>query len=202
MKKRKIRMLRVGSALRGYAIEASDGEIGTVSDFLFDDTTWRVRWLVVGTTSWLTGRKVLVYPSAIGKVDYEQRIVSVSLTKAQVKDSPAILLDQPISRQMQTGLLDYYGWDPLWGGSRFARDAIASPLARTYSLDTALREATSFETHLAAQDPHLRTVTPATARSAMWKMSCSTMRYGTFATSLSTPETGGRGNMYCCRPLR
>ena len=151
-------MLRVGSALKGYAIKASDGEIGTVGDLLFDDTTWKIRWLVVDTASWLTGRKVLVHPSAIGKTDYEQRIVSVSLTKAQVKDSPAILMDQPVSRQMQNGLLDYYGWDPLWGGSRFERGTFASPLAATHNLDAALRKATSFETHLADQDPHLRSM--------------------------------------------
>lgn len=79
-------MLRVGSALKGYAIKASDGEIGTVGDLLFDDTTWKVRWLVVNTASWLTGRKVLVHPSAICTADYEQRIVSVSLTKTQPRD--------------------------------------------------------------------------------------------------------------------
>jgi hypothetical protein len=39
-------MLEVGSALKGYAIEASDGRIGTVDDFLFDDRTWKIRWLV------------------------------------------------------------------------------------------------------------------------------------------------------------
>ena len=74
-------MLQVGSALEGYAIEASDGRIGTVSDFLFDDRTWKVRWLVVDTGTWLTGRKVLIHPSAIGRADYERRELSVSLTK-------------------------------------------------------------------------------------------------------------------------
>ena len=63
-------MLEVGSALKGYAIEASDGRIGTVDDFLFDDRTWKIRWLVVDTGRWLTGRKVLIHPSAIGRADY------------------------------------------------------------------------------------------------------------------------------------
>jgi len=60
-------MLKLGSALKGYAIDASDGEIGTVADFLFDDRTWLVRWLVVDTGTWLTGRKVLLHPVVIGK---------------------------------------------------------------------------------------------------------------------------------------
>jgi hypothetical protein len=57
-------MLWHASAINGYAIEASDGDIGTVSDFLFDDASWLVRWLVVDTGNWLSGRKVLLPPSA------------------------------------------------------------------------------------------------------------------------------------------
>jgi PRC-barrel domain len=59
-------MLLAISALKGYAIEATDGQIGSVDDFLFDDKTWQVRWLVVDTGGWLSGRQVLVHPSAIG----------------------------------------------------------------------------------------------------------------------------------------
>jgi hypothetical protein len=75
-------MLLVGSALKGYAIAASDGQIGTVSDFLFDDRTWKVRWLVVDTGTWLSGRMVLIHPSAIGQADYERRQLPVALTMA------------------------------------------------------------------------------------------------------------------------
>ena len=62
-------MLRNTSAIEGYAIVASDGQIGTVSDFLFDDASWLVRWLVVDTGKWLTGRKVLLPPSVLGHLD-------------------------------------------------------------------------------------------------------------------------------------
>ena len=62
-------MLWNASAINGYAIAASDGHIGTVSDFLFDDTSWRVRWLVVDTGNWLSGRKVLLPPSVLGQLD-------------------------------------------------------------------------------------------------------------------------------------
>ena len=47
----------------GYVIEADDGRLGTVSDFLFEDTSWVIRWLVVDTGHWLSGRKVLLPPS-------------------------------------------------------------------------------------------------------------------------------------------
>ncbi len=50
-------MLWNASVVNGYAIAASDGRLGTVSDFLFDDASWLVRWLVVDTGNWLSGRK-------------------------------------------------------------------------------------------------------------------------------------------------
>ena len=105
-------MLGVGSALKGYRIEARDGAIGIVSDFLFDDRTWKVRWLVVDTGNWLTGRLVLVHPSAIGRANYIERVLPVRLTKAQVEASPDVLQDRPVSRQNEFNLNDYYGWDP------------------------------------------------------------------------------------------
>ena len=125
-------MLLAGSALKNYTIAASDGGIGTVSDFLFDDTTWKMRWLVVDTGNWLPGRKVLLHPSAIGRADYGEQALPVDLTKAQVKDSPTIAQDEPVSLQMQDDLYGYYGWDPLWGGSSLFggyRDTLGMPLA-------------------------------------------------------------------------
>jgi hypothetical protein len=124
-------MLYVGLALKDYAIEASDGRIGTISDLLFDDGTWKIRWLVVDTGSWLSGRKVLLHPSAVGEVDVARQVVAVKLTKQQITDSPSTLEDQPVSQQMQANLYDYYGWDPMWGGAYFGAGALASPLVRT-----------------------------------------------------------------------
>ena len=108
-------MLWNASAINGYAIKASDGRIGTVSDFLFDDASWLVRWLVVDTGNWLSGRKVLLPPSALGQLDAKEHEFSVKLTKQQVKDSPEIDTDRPVSRQMETSVYDYYGWSPYWG---------------------------------------------------------------------------------------
>ena len=112
-------MMLAVSALKGFAIEASDGRIGTVDDFLFDDRSWKVRWMVVDTGGWLTGRKILVHPSVIGQPEYGREEMPVRLTKAQVKDGPSIYSDQPVSLQMETDLYDHYGWDPLWGGGNY-----------------------------------------------------------------------------------
>ena len=121
-------MLRVASALTGYAVMASDGAIGTVRDLLFDDRTWKLRWLVVDTGGWLTGRKVLVHPSAVGRPDDTQRQVPVALTRALVKASPDILSDAPVSLQMEDGIRNYFGWSPYWDGNDFGIGAMGSSL--------------------------------------------------------------------------
>ena len=108
-------MLWNSSAIKGYAVAASDGRLGTVSDFLFDDAGWSIRWLVVETGNWLSGRKVLLPPSALKHPDARGREFSVGLTTQRVKDSPDIDIDQPVSRQMEVGVYDYYGWSPYWG---------------------------------------------------------------------------------------
>lgn len=107
-------MLRHTSKTRGYAIEATDGPIGSITDFLFDDATWLVRWLVVDTGGFLGGKQVLLPPSALSHVNHIGRRFSVHLTKQQVKDSPNINFDEPVSNQMETDLYDYYGWSPYW----------------------------------------------------------------------------------------
>ena len=108
-------MLWNASAINGYAIAASDGELGTVSDFLFDDSSWVVRWLVVDTGRWLPGRKVLLPTSVLGHFDEAEGKIPVRLTMQQVRDSPEIDTDRPVSRQMETSVYDYYGWSPYWG---------------------------------------------------------------------------------------
>lgn len=112
-------MLRNASAIKGYAIAATDGRLGTVSDFLFDDASWLVRWLVVDTGKWLSGRKVLLPPSVLGHIDPNGNEFAVSLTMQQVKDSPDIDTERPVSRQIETNIYDFYGWRPYWGGTGF-----------------------------------------------------------------------------------
>src|SRR5471030_1282550 len=90
-------MLWNAASLKGYAIEASDGRLGTVSDFLFDDASWLVRWLVVDTGKWLSGRKVLLPPTVLGHLDEKREQFSVRLTMQAVKDSPDIDADPGVA---------------------------------------------------------------------------------------------------------
>jgi hypothetical protein len=103
------------SSIKGFSIEATDGTIGSVSDFLFEDSNWTVRWVVVDTGTWLSGRKVLLTPRQVADADAKQRHFRVNLTKQQVKDSPDIDTEQPVSRQMESDVYGYYNADPYWG---------------------------------------------------------------------------------------
>ena len=109
-------MLNRMEKLIGMSIRASDGELGKVKDAYFDDHRWAARYLVVDTGGWLEGRKVLISPMSIESVDWDKRTVQVRLTRQQVRVSPPIDTDKPVSRQHETDFLSYYGYPSYWGG--------------------------------------------------------------------------------------
>ena len=108
-------MLRSMHDLENYSIAATDGHIGKVTDFLFDDKEWVVRYFVVETGGWLSSRKALISPIGIQKTDWQDKVFPVSITKEQVKNSPNIDTDKPVSRQHEINLLGYYGYPYYWG---------------------------------------------------------------------------------------
>lgn len=114
--------------LRRYRIRATDGSLGAVEDLFFDDVAWTVRYLVVDT-AWLFGRRVLLPPEVLGHPDAVAREFPVALTKEQVKGSPDIDADQPVSRQQEIDLYGYYGWAPYWGIWALPPESMASPAA-------------------------------------------------------------------------
>ena len=85
--------------LKGNTIVATDGDIGKVADFYFDDKSWTIRYLVADTGNWLLGRQVLLSPIAVGNADFSGGRNNVKLTKKQVEESPSIDSDKPVSRQ-------------------------------------------------------------------------------------------------------
>ncbi|MBI1294553.1 PRC-barrel domain containing protein [bacterium] len=108
-------MLRQALKMRGFNVVGQDDKVGTIHDFYFDDDSWTVRYVIVDTGSWLTGRKVLVSPAAIAEIDWQMDQVRSPLTRQQIEESPDIALDQPVSRQHEVMLHDYYAWPYYWG---------------------------------------------------------------------------------------
>jgi hypothetical protein len=118
-------MLRSIKQLYGDKLGASDGEIGHVKDFYFDDQNWAVRYVVADTGSWLSGRQVLISPHSLGRLEQAGKVLRVNLTRKQIEDSPSIESHKPVSRQYEEEYYRYYGWpfywqgDALWGMSGF-----------------------------------------------------------------------------------
>ncbi len=118
-------MIRSLKQLYGHHLGASDGQLGTVKDFYFDDRQWAVRYLVAETGSWLTGRQVLLSPHALREVYQPGKLLLVNLTRQQIQDSPGLEAHKPVSRQFEESYYQYYGWpnywvgDGLWGTSGF-----------------------------------------------------------------------------------
>jgi hypothetical protein len=102
-------MLNSVEQLKGYTVRATDGDVGSVREFYFDDDNWTVRYLVVDTGSWLLGRKVLISPLALGTVDWNSQVLRVNMNKQRVENSPDIETDKPVSRQYEMSFYDYYG---------------------------------------------------------------------------------------------
>ena len=109
-------MLKSVTHLQGVTIQATDGEIGKVDQFYFDDETWAIRYLVVNTAGWLAGRLVLVSPIALRQAEWQSKRLDVALTKKQIEDSPSIDTHKPVSRQHEAVYLGYYGYPYYWGG--------------------------------------------------------------------------------------
>ena len=143
-------MLRLAKHLADYKLGATDGEIGKVRDFYFDDQSWTVRYLVADTGNWLAGFQVLISPYALEAADENAMVVPVALTRKQIEHSPSLDTHKPVSRQYEMQYYPYYGWPAYWGGPDIWGGA-AFPTQRIggWSELTAVSQASQ-------NDPHLR----------------------------------------------
>ncbi|MEJ2652744.1 MAG: PRC-barrel domain-containing protein [Gammaproteobacteria bacterium] len=127
------------SELQRYDLCATDGEIGSLEEIYFDDAMWTVRYLVVKTGSWLTGRRVLISTVAVGGIDEDKGEIAVELSRDQIRGSPPLVGQGGVSRQYEADFFRYFGWPPYW------ENVPISPPATT------LEEATSPEVEARSQ---------------------------------------------------
>ena len=109
-------MLQSIKLICGNKLGASDGEIGHVKDFYFDDKRWVIRYLVADTGNWLPGRLVLISPYAFEVLSPPRKLLLVHLTRKQIENSPSIDSHKPVSRQFEEEYFKYYGWPDYWQG--------------------------------------------------------------------------------------
>ena len=109
-------MLRSIEDMEGFTLRATDGIVGCVKDFYFDDQNWVVRYAIVETGSWFSSRKVLVSLIAMGQPDWLKGVLPVSITKQQLRNSSDIDTDKPVSRLYEAEFSGYYGYQYYWNG--------------------------------------------------------------------------------------
>jgi hypothetical protein len=106
--------LRSGNAIMRYYVHASDGDMGHVEGFLVDEKSWAIRYLIVNTSNWWLGHKVLIAPQWIDHVDWLESTVSVGLTREAIKRSPPYDAARPLDREQEVGIHTHYGRTGYW----------------------------------------------------------------------------------------
>jgi hypothetical protein len=135
-------MLHDLKTLTGSSVVATDGEIGTVRNFLFDGLSWTIHYLVVDVGTWFNRQDVVLAISAVEQPDREKRTINVCLTKEQVRDSPNVDTEKPVSRQQEIAMEEYWGKIAYWVSTELGGGA-QIPTGRKYPVHS-------------KEDPHLR----------------------------------------------
>ena len=106
--------LRSTDEVSGYHIQADDGEIGHVEDFIIDDETWAIRYLIIDTRNWWSGKKVLVSPQWIERTSWDESKVFINLSREAIKQSPEYTEETLLDRDYETGLHRHYNRQGYW----------------------------------------------------------------------------------------
>ncbi|MDR3491673.1 MAG: PRC-barrel domain-containing protein [Gammaproteobacteria bacterium] len=114
--------LRSTYEVSGYEIQAADGEIGHVEDFIIDDETWAIRYLIISTRNWWPGKKVLVSPQWIERVSWDEKTVFVNLLRETIKQSPEYTEESLLTQDYETGLYRHYNRQGYWSDELTAKE--------------------------------------------------------------------------------
>jgi hypothetical protein len=114
--------LRSMHAVSGYHIEAEDGIMGHVEDFLIDDETWAIRYLIIDTRNWWPGKQVLISPRWIERVSWDESKVFVNLSRETIKQSPEYMVESLLTRDYETALHRHYNRQGYWDGEKVAME--------------------------------------------------------------------------------
>jgi hypothetical protein len=119
--------LRSTQHVNGHLLQAIDGEIGHVEDFVIEDETWAIRYLIVDTGNWWPGKKVLVSPRWIQSVSWGQTKVFVDLSRDEIKRSPAYINEELFTRDYEEDLHQHYNRQGYWVGELAAKADASKP---------------------------------------------------------------------------
>lgn len=108
-------LLRSTQEVSGYTIQATDSNIGHVDDFIVEERTWIIRYLVLDTSNWIPGSKrVIVSPTWVDMVDWGRSSVVMKISSEQIKNSPEYDQSVQLTREYEKTIFDYYGFPYYW----------------------------------------------------------------------------------------
>jgi uncharacterized protein YrrD len=110
-------MKRSLKELKGYSLQAIDGEKGKIKNFLFDEDTWTVRYFEVDIGNFLRDKRVLIPKEFVGEPQRENKHFPIQLTVEMIKNAPDLDFDLPISRKYEEELISHYEIKPYWPSS-------------------------------------------------------------------------------------
>lgn len=115
--------LRSTHDVSGHHLQATDGDIGHVEDFIIDDETWAIRYLVIATQNWWPEKKVLVSPRWIERISWDDSTVFINLPRETIRQSPEYTEDSILDRDYELRLHRHYERPAYWD------DVLADKLA-------------------------------------------------------------------------
>lgn len=161
-------MLRRFGSLKGMFLGAVDGEMGSVKDAFFDDQQWTMRYLVVTTEAWLSGRTVLISPLSIRGINWDRGRFDLDLRREQIQNAPDIDADAPVSRQHELALFDYYRFPYYWTKTEASE---RGSVARAEQGDPHLRSVSELNRYeIRATDGSIGSVTDSLFEDASWAL--------------------------------
>ncbi|WP_071145260.1 PRC-barrel domain-containing protein [Bacteroides ihuae] len=104
----------------GYSIQANNGEIGHVEDFIINDETWEIVYLVIDTKNWWPGKKVLVSPRWMEQVSFDESKLVVNLSREVIKQAPEYVEESLLTREYEAKLHEYYNQKGYWANETIA----------------------------------------------------------------------------------
>lgn len=127
--------------LKGYEVVGADHAVGAIYDFLFDEGDWIVRYVVIDTGGWLSGRRLLLSAAAVDRIDETNGRIHFSMTREQIENGPPLESADSISRNYEAELASYYGWPEYWGARAMETAAVGPPPVPAHRAGTAKRNA-------------------------------------------------------------
>ena len=197
-------MLHLAHKIVGATVKGTDGEIGALEDFYFEEDRWTVRYLLVDTGKWFSGKRVLISPMSV-RNGWGRTGIRLGLTKDQVWNSPEFKDGDPLSHTGESHVLAYYGYPDYWGAASIWGNFDSPAPSSKRRLERRLPARVSIPRRVtceASRRARATTFMLATVRSVTLTTSSLVKRAGVSAICWSIPATGLAVDRSSCRPRR